>query len=320
MLRIWSIAANTFTEVIRQPIYFILLLFFMSLILLSPYFTMFAMLSNQLLIKDMGLATLLLSGLLLAIFSSIRVVHEEMEAHTILTILSKPIRRSSFIIGKYLGLTSAILVAEYLLLMVLLHVVRTEITEAAYSQNDYPVLIGYLVSIVLSLALAAFNNFFYDKSFYSSSIFFALPIFTMCFLLLGLVGQDWTLQPFFNNLDISMVIAAIFIFFAIMLLCAIALAISTRMPPLPTLVITGIIFLLGLFSDYMLGRHVDKNILYKIAYGMIPNLQIYLVNDAVLEERTIPLDYGITILGYTFAYISGILCLAIAMFQNREAE
>ena len=70
-MRIFTIAYNTFIEVIRQPIYLIIATCGLVLVLLSPQFTMFAMLENHKLIKDMGLATIWLTGILLVCIFSI---------------------------------------------------------------------------------------------------------------------------------------------------------------------------------------------------------------------------------------------------------
>ena len=142
----------------------------------------------------------------------------------------------------------------------------------------------------------------------------------MCFLLLGLIGPNWSLQPFLANLDFRLAIAGCFIFLATMLLCGFALLISTRLSPLPTLIGTLIFFFLGLFSDYLFGRFSQEHWLYRIAYGISPNFQIYLITDAILDERNIPLDYFIYLLGYTMTYLAGILALAIGLFHGRETR
>ena len=320
MIRIFTIAGNTFTEVIRQPVYLIILACSMALILLSPYFTMFAMLENNRMIKDMSLATILLTGLLLSAFSAASVIYQEVENGTILTIITKPVKRSSFILGKYLGLLTALLVAEYLLALVLVQLVRTEITEAAYSRTDYPVFVGYIVAAIITLLLAAFANFFYEKPFVSSAVLFALPVFSVFFFALCLIGYNWKLQPILTTLDMKLLIAILLVFLATALLTAVATAASTRMPPLPTLVLCAFVFLMGLFSDYLFGRHVDVSYAAKVIYNIIPNLQIYWVIDAVLDDRAIPVDYVGYILGYTALYLAGILALAMALFEEREAR
>ncbi len=320
MLRIWTIAANTFTEVIRQPVYLVVLGCSLALVLLSPYFTWFTLMENLKLIKDMGLANLLLTGLLIASFSASTALHQEIENKTVLTVISKPVPRHIFILGKYLGVLGAILVAEYLLSIVLIQVVRTEITEAVYSKNDYPVLVGYLVAVNLSILLAAYLNFFSEKPFASATVTSALYLFTITFCTLSLLDNNWQLQSFAQNLDSNIILACLLIFFAVTILAAIAIAASTRLAPSGTLGVCAFLFLLGLLSDYLFGRSADDYLWAKLLYTVVPNLQFYLVTDAIIEKRDIPWDYLLKVGAYTICYLSSILSIAIVLFEEREIK
>lgn len=320
MMRIGTIAANTFIEVIRQPVYLIILGCSIFLILFSPYYTMFALLANNKMVKDMGLSTLLLTGLLLSAFSASNVIYREIENRTVFIVLTKPVTRATFIIGKYLGLLAALITAEYLLTLVLTHVVRTRITEAMQSKTDYPVLIGYLFALIFTLLMAAFANFFYSKPFTSSAIIFAIPIFSLVFLVLCIVSNEWTLQSFGESVDTNILLAATLIIMATALLMGIATASSTRFGPIFTLCFCSTIFLLGLFSDYVFGRFIESSLIAKICYMVIPNLQIYWVGDAIVAKRDIPLEYFYNIVIYTLLFICAILLFGIALFQERETK
>ena len=61
-------------------------------------------------IKDLGLAAMSLFGLFIAVFIGIGLVSKEVERRSIYSLLSKPIRRQEFIVGKYLGLVLTLLV------------------------------------------------------------------------------------------------------------------------------------------------------------------------------------------------------------------
>ncbi|NUM34976.1 MAG: hypothetical protein HUU50_10560 [Candidatus Brocadiae bacterium] len=319
-MKIFTIATNTFVEVIRQPIFFIVLGCGLFLILLSPYFTLFALMENNKIVKDMGLATVLLTGLFLSAFSSSSVIYQEIENKTILTIISKPVARWSFILGKYIGIMFSLFLAQYILSLVFIHIIRTEISEAAYSKSDYPVILGYLFATIFSLLMGAFWNFFYQRPFISSAVLSALAIFTLTFLGLCLIGPKWELQPFFTNLDSSVLLASLLVFLATSLLTAFALACSTRLSSFPTMALCLLVFLAGLFSDYLLGRHIEISSFARFLYAIIPNLQIYWVMDAILEERKIPITYIVLTGIYTFVFIVGILSLAMALFQEKETE
>ncbi len=55
-------------------------------------------------IKDLGLAAIGLVGTLIAVFIGVGLVHKEIERRTLYAIITKPIRRAEFVLGKFLGL------------------------------------------------------------------------------------------------------------------------------------------------------------------------------------------------------------------------
>ena len=93
LLKVYSVAANTFVEGVRQPVYAILVGVAAALILLSPYLTMYTLMQSPKFMTDMGLATLLLAGLLLGAFTASNVISQEIENRTVLTVISKPVGR-----------------------------------------------------------------------------------------------------------------------------------------------------------------------------------------------------------------------------------
>ncbi len=119
MSKIGGIGLNTFRESIRQPVFGIILLVAFGMIILSPVYTLFTLMESPKLIKEMGLATILLAGLLIGAFSAGNVVSEEIENRTALTVLSKPVDRIEFVIGKFVGVALSLVLAAYVLPVVL---------------------------------------------------------------------------------------------------------------------------------------------------------------------------------------------------------
>ena len=110
-----TIARATALEAIRQPAFFVLA-FLASISLLFciflPYFTFNEDIKMY---KDTGLTTISFVALLLALLTSSSTVAEEIEGKTAVTLLSKPINRRQFILGKFLGIEAGVL-AMYLIL------------------------------------------------------------------------------------------------------------------------------------------------------------------------------------------------------------
>lgn len=99
-----TIAVATTKEAIRQPVFFLLLAIAMSLMVLNTFLPFFSLGDDVKMLKDCGLATLLISGLLLAIWTASQSIAAEIEGKTAMTLLSKPITRRQFIVGKYVGI------------------------------------------------------------------------------------------------------------------------------------------------------------------------------------------------------------------------
>jgi ABC-type transport system involved in multi-copper enzyme maturation permease subunit len=110
MLKIKAIMINTFREAIRDRILYNLLLFALLIIGGSILLGTLTIGEQQKIIKDMGLASISIFGTLIAVFVGIGLVYKEIERKTIYNIISKPVHRYQFFIGKYLGLILTLLV------------------------------------------------------------------------------------------------------------------------------------------------------------------------------------------------------------------
>ena len=106
--QILTIARNAFFESIRQPIVLVLILAATLLLLLASPLSAFTMENDQRMLIDIGLATVFMIGMLLSIFVASTVLGEEIRNKTTLTIVSKPIGRPQFVIGKFIGAAFAI--------------------------------------------------------------------------------------------------------------------------------------------------------------------------------------------------------------------
>jgi len=110
MKGIWAIASNTFREAIRDRILYLLLVFALLLMGLSQVLSLLTVGGEEKIIKDLGLASISLFGVLTAIFIGVALVSKEIERRTIYTIVSKPIHRHEFLLGKYFGLALTLFV------------------------------------------------------------------------------------------------------------------------------------------------------------------------------------------------------------------
>ncbi|MEQ1656048.1 MAG: ABC transporter permease subunit [Nitrospira sp.] len=109
-MRVLSIAFNTFRESIREKLLYNLLVFALLMIGSSVLLTRLTVGEWDRLIINLGLSSMSFFGVLIAIFVGISLVSKEIDKKTIYTIVSKPVPRYEFLLGKYLGLMFTLLV------------------------------------------------------------------------------------------------------------------------------------------------------------------------------------------------------------------
>lgn len=125
MRTIFVIAKNTFREAIRDRILYGILAFGSLFILLDIFFAKLA-LGDMVMIKSFGLAGIYIFGLLITIFLGASIIHKEIERRTLYFVLSKPVSRSSIILGKFFGLWLAIILTTLLMAALYIGVILFE--------------------------------------------------------------------------------------------------------------------------------------------------------------------------------------------------
>jgi ABC-type transport system involved in multi-copper enzyme maturation permease subunit len=109
-MRVVTIAIHTFKESVRQKVLYNLVAFALLLIGASILFGSISVGVEQIILITLGLTSISVFGLLIAIFIGIDLVSKEIERRTLYNILSKPVTRVEFVLGKYLGLLVTLLV------------------------------------------------------------------------------------------------------------------------------------------------------------------------------------------------------------------
>lgn len=107
---VWAIARATLLEAIRARIFYVLLLFGIVIIGFSQAFTWLSPGEEAKVVLDLGISSMTLIGVVVAIFFGAGLIFREVEDRTILTILSKPVTRGQYVAGKLLGMALILLV------------------------------------------------------------------------------------------------------------------------------------------------------------------------------------------------------------------
>jgi len=322
MRQFFTIATNAFMELIRQPVFLLLMTasVLFEIFLAVPYY--FAFGDETKLVENSTLAVMLLSGLLGAVLSASASLAREIRTGTALAVLSKPVGRAQFFLAKYAGLAAALTVLSYVNLIGVL--LASRMAFDAYGKTDLPAIGIFAAGIVLAYALAGFSNFFLRRPFVSDAVL-ALVVFATvaAFLIFRFTKQMESLGTL-AHVDWRLVPAGILILFALWILAALALACSTRLDTIPTLAVCSAFFLIGLMSDYfysqMGGKLAGSGPWWaSTLYTIVPNWQLCWFADALdMGKSTFHWGYVGKAFAYLVAYAGAALAVGTALFEERE--
>lgn len=313
-----TIAINAFMELVRQPVFLLLMTgaAMFEIFLATPYY--FAFGDEPKLIKNSVLAVMLLAGLFGAVLSASASLAREIRAGTALAVLSKPVGRAQFLLAKYLGLMAALTVATYVNLTAAL--IASRMTFDAYGSTDLAAVGIFAGGVVAAYALAGFSNFFLRRPFVSDAVFaLVFTITVAAFIIFNFTEQKESMNVM-AKVDWRLIPAGLLILFALWILAALALACSTRFDMIPTLAICSAFFLLGLMSDYLFGRPADKGSWWATAlYTVVPNWQNFWLADALeTGKSTFHWGYVGKAFAYVVCYVGAALAVALTLFEDRE--
>ncbi|MEO1235687.1 MAG: ABC transporter permease subunit [Planctomycetota bacterium] len=358
-----TITRNTFTESIRQPIFTVLTLIAAFGIILGPQLAAYSMETgdgDRKLLVDMGLSMIFITGMLLAAFTATGVLTREIDQKTVLTVVSKPVYRPVFVVGKFLGVAGAILVAYWTLCLLFMGTYRQGAFSTVRDPVDGPVVLFFLAAGLLATAVAAGGNYLYNWVFTSTFIKTLAAASTAAFLGVLLVSVDWALQSPLHEFTVGggelaqIAVGLFMVFQAVLILTAVAIAVSARLGQVMTLLICVATFFLGVITSSLSGKVNERLSLpaeldvfaslaavfganldaatktayaaSKLLYLVAPNLQYLWPADAITQGHSLVHnaqgEFTLSVLGLTSAYaslyITVVLALAVALFQRRE--
>jgi ABC-type transport system involved in multi-copper enzyme maturation permease subunit len=261
---IYTIARTAFLESVRQPVYFILILIAGLMQIFNTAATGYSLgytesgevSGDNKLLLDLALASIFLCGTLLAGFIATATISREIENKTVLTVVSKPVPRPAVILGKFLGTSGALVIATLIMIVFLLMGIRHGVMSTARDEVDTVVTTLAFASVLLAVSVAVWGNFFYGWHFAQTASLLLCPILLVATILMYSFGKGWRLQPLFTDIKPQILLAAFSLVLGMLVLSAIATAASTRLGQVMTIVVCFGAFVLGLLSNWFIGRHV----------------------------------------------------------------
>lgn len=115
MYRTSVIVRHTFYEAVLQPIYSLLIGLGVAILIVFGLLPFFTLGEDTVMFKAVGLDVILLLVLIATLFATSKSIFDEIEDRTMLTLMSKPVRKWEVLVGKYIGIVLAALVAVLVL-------------------------------------------------------------------------------------------------------------------------------------------------------------------------------------------------------------
>lgn len=264
-----NIAVATAKEAIGQPLFLLFLLggaAALVIYIVLPYNTFG---EDVKMLKDSGLNTIMVLSIIFALWTASVSVAEEIEGKTALTLLSKPISRRQFVLGKFFGIVSAVLVIF--------------------------VVLGALLMATISYKVV------YDARETSNPT----PEWQEC-----------------HETMIGVVPGLVLAFLETTALAAVSVAISTRLPMLPNLLICGAVYVLGhltpLIAQSTVGELEFVQFFAKLFAVILPELDHFNIQAAVAAGKPVPAVYLAWTSLYCLAYCTFAMLLALILFEDRD--
>ncbi len=264
-----AIAVATAREATVQPIFALMLAVGLVAIAASNFIPYHTFGEDVKMFKNVTMDLTMLLAMIVAIWTASHSVAEEIEGRTALTVLSKPIGRKDFVLGKFIGISWAMLLLFVILGLWILGWVSWKVIydarESAKTAPDWQLCYETMVSTVPGLILA---------------------------------------------------------FFQTLIMAAIAVALSTKLPLIPNLLICGAIYVIGWMVPNIVqtsAGDIEFVAFLGALFGtLLPVFDHFRIDRATAGGIDVPLSYlGFAAL-YTFLYCAAAMLLALAMFQNRD--
>ena len=172
MIKVLAIARNTFREAIRDRILYGFLFFAVALILFSLVLGQLSFNEEVRCTIDVGLAGISFFAVLMSIFLGITLLHKEIEKRTIYPVLSKPVTRGAYLLGKFLGLAATMAVQITLMVIVFAAILKLQ-----GGSMGVGLLVAFSLVFVETLMVIALALFFTSFSSPFLSGLFCLGLF-----------------------------------------------------------------------------------------------------------------------------------------------
>jgi ABC-type transport system involved in multi-copper enzyme maturation permease subunit len=267
--KVAAIAWTTSKEALSQPLFHVLLAIGVFSLILFPYVPYNTLGEDIKVVKDEGLTLVMVLSVLMAVWTASVSIADEIEGRTALTLLSKPVGRREFILGKFLGIL-------------------------------VPVAIMFLVLGALFLASVSYKVVYDARES-------ALP--------------DPTLADCQREM-LQIAPGLLLGFMEAVVLTAISVAISTRLPMMANLIICASIYVLGhmvpVLANSAVGRIEFVRFVANLLAAILPVLDHFNISAGISTGQNVPGEYLAWAGLYCLIYSGVAMLVALLLFEDRD--
>ena len=324
LVAIWpkggAVAQAAYREGWRQPMFWLIIVGAIAVTWFSviiPYFTFG---DDYKMMKQIGFDVVMLAAILFGVLAASMSISEEIEGRTAVTLMSKPINRRQFLIGKFLGILMAC--------MALSLVVGWNLNYALRVMREFDPINNAPDPLELS---AAPSDKVVDQMTFQARRTFAPSFEAAVPTAPGRVIAKGAGLWFSDSIAHS--VAILLGFGQVMILVAIASALATRLPFVINIVLCLVIYFLGHLAPVVV-RVTESagtsdapgmglgGFLGKLFDVVLPALEFFNMGPAIIRES--PLDlwqfggYVLTVFGYAVLYTAIALLVGLFLFEDRD--
>jgi ABC-2 family transporter protein len=301
LMKVWpkggAVAFAAFVEGVKQPLFWVLFAFGLLALIISPLVPYFTFGEDLVMVKDLGFDTMMLAAALFGTIAASQSISEEIEGRTAITVMSKPVSRRQFLLGKFLG----ILLASLLLFALLSWFFEGVLLGKAWLDRLDP----KPIPVWLTSSLTRAN----------------LPDQTTD-LLRGIgLWVDHTLD---------VLPGLVMTFSEVTVLVAVAVALATRTTMVVNLVTVLAIYFLANVTPVLvsIGRDAKVNSpgpvseLLSFTAGLfdmlLPDLDAFRIGPALVTDAALPALYILSVTFYGVLYTLIVLLFGLILFEDKD--
>jgi len=289
-----AVALAAFREGIRQPLFWLIVALALLWLVFSPFLPYFTFGEDHKMVRELGHDMIMLSAVAFSVLAASMSISEEIEGRTAVTLMSKPVSRRQFLLGKYLGILLA----------------------AVFMTG----LLGWVFSGVM------WFKFWYDNEPLPDPVWFASGREALASLGDPTVNFTLGVGAWFTFALVALP-GLILGFCQVMVLLAVAVALATRLPMVVNLVTCLVVFFLGHLTHILVqvssyGQFKLVNFMARFFENVLPGLEYFDIGPII--ARDVPPDptkfllYSGSVVLYAVLYSVIALLFGLVLFEDRD--